>query len=370
MTGIDYGPLNNASEVNSRYKNYHAKDHQAQTVRYRGKLYTVSKAYAKEFSRQQTQEEEKIPLKYRRQAATMEVSKGVAKGSFQGAKEFADAEGLGYIMPFTLLLVSLPATIVGTIALGIQKISEAQFGKTIDIAGNKMNRESYLDYINHLSKSRIDKNFKRGVIDEETSNILKALKVMIGEVRTQKSELRHQESEKRKLDHKLQRLETKEKPLVELLRISPDDLKAKAALKTITTEKKAVEELIGKNQKQIEAINKEIARIQNDSSEKIKGFQAKKDVKLQKIDNVSNALIVEEAKLKSIRNQHKQDKKVLYLEKNINKKYKSADGHVNVQNFFEDKYKAYLKNCIKHEKPPLTKNEFIKKYYSKKGIYS
>lgn len=368
MSGTtDYGPLNKISEVEARYKNTEAKDHHAKTVEYRGKKYTVSKAYAKEFSKQ-------IPLKFRRQEAIMEKSKDIARGSFLAA----GIGGINAILTAGVLIpLILPPAIVGTIAFSIQKISESRFGKTIDLVGDKLSKQSYnkwsnwsyLDYINHLSKSRIDKNFKRGVIDEETSHILKALKEMIGEVRPKKSKLKLLEKEEAKLASKLKLMEKKTIPLNELLKISPDNHKAHAALEKINTDKKGVEESIEKNLKQIESITQEIEEIVAKYSEQLKRLQEKRYVKSQETTSVSNALNTEAKKLKDLKDQRKEDKKVLDLQKKIHKKYKSTNGYVDAQRFFKDKYEAYLKNCIKHRESPITQEKFIKKYYSKKGIH-
>jgi hypothetical protein len=148
----NYGPLNDPTAINK------AKDH---LIQYKTK---------------------KAPFKT--QETTMRISKIISDGSFKFAKfasiPRAAAEGLN-VMIFPL---AVPAVVIGGISLGIQKIAEARFGKSIDLWKDKAITKKFID---NLSKSRIDKNVERGVIDQDTGEILKTLRETHQKYRSEES---------------------------------------------------------------------------------------------------------------------------------------------------------------------------------------
>jgi chromosome segregation ATPase len=295
-----------------------------------------------------------VPLKFRVQEATMRVSKAITEGSFEIAKPRWFSWGEFFLMP---------VAIVGAVSLGVQKIAEAQFGKSIDLTKDKTKE---LEYIAHLSKARIDKNVHRGVIDKPTGKILKTLKEMTKEVLPKEREEQHLEKENEKLTYKLKELESgigRKKRNLEvlqgnqkLLSSSGNSLKIEKMtkeLKSLNDEKNKIEVRQRANTEKVDKLESEIKDIEAPYTKQLEKFAKTRERKIEE------------------KNQRKQDKSLLHLEKHIGKKYKFKGEfrtELKAEIFFNDKYKAYVKRCDKSNTEAITKNEFIKKYYERKGI--
>lgn len=297
------------------------------------------------------------PLKYRAQEATMRVFKGITEGSLSIVR--TENEGMWGLHGFTLGTVALAASVLGASSLGIQKLAEAQFGKSIDLSKNKMKPE----YLATISKDRIDKNVARGVIDKGTGEILKKLKEMLKEVRPQKTEKRQLDKEIARMAQKLRLLESEIGPKSETLKTLTENQKQLPSekgstkidklteeLKNLQANKKGIEAEKTKKEERQQALNKEIQTIEDKYKKQLEDFANAKESKIEET------------------NQHTQDKKLLQLEKNIEKKYKGEDLSSSAAKFFDQKYKAYVEDCIRRHVTASSEDDFIKDYYKRKGI--
>jgi gas vesicle protein len=300
-----------------------------------------------------------VPLKFRVQEATMRVSRAITEGSFATAQSFY----VGALLP----PIAIAAAIVGAVSLGVQKIVEAQFGKSIDLSKDKRkqlkciaDKAKELDYIAHLSKARIDQNVRRGVIDKPTGEILKTLKRAIKEALPKIREYRQLENENARLKYQLYSLKAM---IVEKKDVSFNYYSSRGhsqEIKKINSELKYLNHFKMETERGISSITKKI----NDLKPEIQAIKDDYSNELTQLAETRKSKINEKV-------QHKQDKSLLHLEKSIDKKYKFKPGfstELKAEIFFEEEYTAYEKRCKKSKTDPITKDEFIKKYYEKKGI--
>lgn len=247
---------------------------------------------------------------YKEQETIMRISKKIADSSFAFAKLVSiphpSADGLNAV----LFPLAVPAIVTGVISLGIQKIAEARFGKSIDLWKDKAITKKFID---NLSTSRIDKNVERGVIDQETGEILKTLR------------------------ETNQRYRSEEKTYNKLIKLNSTDPHIL---------------------KDIEKAKHNLTEIKEEARNKVHKLTVKQQEKVNE------------------RHQHHQDKKLLSLANTFKKEYKSQDGSINAEDFFNERidkeYESYLKKVKKSQQPAISKKDFmpsvIESYYISKGL--
>lgn len=299
------------------------------------------------------------PPKFRAQEGTMRVSKKIADGSVSlaGAMVLPESPSIGHGLG---LIIAIPIAIAGGIARSVQRIAESLFGKPIDLYKNKYEE---LSMVATLSKTRIEKNFKRGFIDEPTKEILNLVKSAAKEMRPWVKELKSLEVKNQTLDTKLKRSElitAKKKEYWESVKNDPSKL---------LPQFKEFEQDINKRITQAENEFIRSDKIRNELKEKIeKNNNRIKEIKL----NINTIKTTPEAKhFFELRQQNvddleqrKQDKSLLSLgNKLLDKKYKKEDGTIDVKKFFDDKYATYYKSTLKHKDKAVNQDKFIKNYY-------
>lgn len=313
---IDYGPLGNENQLRA--------------------------AQARQAARKE--EKAKVPFRSKTEEATMRVSRAISKGSLLTAAMTSLAVPIG---PF----IALPPAILGAAMYGIQKIAESRFGKSIDLSKKKM----IFEHAGSFSEERIEKNVKRGVIDRKTGDLLISMREVMKEIAPKQNEINRLKGNNSWYNEKLEKLNRKSREInvdigkemgpkgsnMELEFLMQD-------LKPITAKIKSYKKEIELNNSKIDRLSKEVEEIKGSYSEKVLEFE---DVRKEKISD---------------KNEKKLDKKLIELKGNIHKKYQEK-GKISEQ-FFNDKYGAYVKKCEIANRVPIDKQEFILDYYRRKGI--
>lgn len=337
---IDYGPLGNQSLIN--------KDREDLRI-------------AKE-------QHQARPFKYRAQEATMHCSRKVAEhcGSYFKSCCCGGKDGDLDVFELTLWTLLTPVVffgVIGTVAFGIMRVSEGLFGKSI-----KLDKEGItLEEVAKYSSRRIDKNLKRGVIDEETSKILKGIRGLnkliknhdkaLSQLNQKHSALLKRETSLQAKLHRIDEQITTKKNNLQLLSDlqGKDSNKGKQKLTELETKKNDIETQLGTVRNGIQQSTNQMEEIKSkyniDTEPLRKSFDAK--------SSVSRELRIE------------RDRQRILLKtiKTVDKKSVDKDSKIDAKTYFDSKYVAYVKQYdLSGACPAMTHQEYINHYYQQKKL--